>query len=62
MRVRQGRKESFGTAIALRGTDKGRRALHAQEGKLPLEHIGHILPAMIVADGKTTGADLGKGT
>jgi hypothetical protein len=39
----------------IRGTHQGRRALHAQEAELPLEHIGHILTAMIVADSKATG-------
>jgi hypothetical protein len=51
----------FGTAVALWGTDKGRRALHAQEGKLSLEHIGHGLAAMVMPDGKATGNVPGKG-
>ena len=58
----EGPDETLGAAITLRGTDKGRRALEAEEGKLPLEHVGHILAAMIVADGKATSNALGEDT
>ena len=48
--------------LPLRGTHEGRRALHAQEGKLLLEHVGHGLAAMIMPDGKATGDAPGKST
>ena len=48
--------------LPLRGTDKGRRALETEKAELPLEHIGHILAAMIVTDGKATSDAPGEGT
>ena len=60
--IKRSKNASFGAVITLRGTDKGRRALEAEEGKLPLEHVGHILPAMVMPDGKATSDALGKGT
>src|SRR3954471_10406049 len=53
----QGPDEALGAAIPLGGPHEGRRACDAQEGKLLLEGVGHVLTPMIVPDGPT-GRDL----
>src|SRR4051812_42041696 len=45
----QGPDEALGTAIALGSPHEGGRTLDAEEGKLLLEGIGHVLRSMIVA-------------
>ena len=58
----EGPDETLGTAVALWSTHKGRRALEAEKTKLSLEHVGHVLAAMIMPDGKATGDALGEYT
>src|SRR3954469_23358729 len=45
--------EALGAAIALGSPHKGGRTLDAQEGKLLLESVGHVLAPVIVPHGKT---------
>src|SRR3954466_14996332 len=49
----QGPDEALGAAIPLRGPHEGGRTLDAQEGKLLLEGVGHVLAPVIVPDGET---------
>src|SRR3954447_16204051 len=46
----QGPDEALGTAIPLGSPHEGRRTLDAQEGKLLLEGVGHVLAPVIVPD------------
>src|SRR4029453_16262623 len=52
--------EALGTAIPLGGSHEGRRACDAQEGKLPLEGVGHVLAPVIVPHGQTARDLLGE--
>ena len=52
--------EPLGAAVALGRADEGRRALGAEEGDLLLEGVGHVLAAVVVADGETAGGVLGE--
>src|SRR3954465_14518976 len=45
--------EALGAAISLRRPHEGGRACDAQEGKLLLEGVGHVLRPVIVAHGET---------
>src|SRR4030095_12960715 len=45
----QGSDEALGAAVPLGSPHEGRRTLDAEEGKLLLEGIGHVLRSMIVA-------------
>src|SRR5215203_2893644 len=45
--------EALGAAISLGGSHEGGRTLDAQEGKLSLEGVGHVLAPMIVPDRET---------
>src|SRR3954467_4803 len=45
--------EALGAAIPLGGPHEGRRACDAQEGKLLLEGVGHVLAPVIVPHGET---------
>ena len=45
--------EALGAAIPLGGPHEGGRTLDAQEGKLLLEGVGHVLAPVIVPDGET---------
>src|SRR3954468_12391369 len=56
----QGPDEALGAAVALGSPHKGRRALDAQEGKLPLEGVGHVLRSVIVPHGETAPDPLSK--
>lgn len=53
--------EAFGTAVALRGAHEGRRALDAEEGDLGLEVVGHVLAAVVMAQGEPRGDTGGEG-
>src|SRR3954453_4673637 len=50
--------EALGAAIAFRGADKSRRAVDAKKGQFLLEVIGHVLAAVVVADGQAAGGIL----
>src|SRR5215212_84836 len=52
--------EALGTAIPLGGPHEGGRTLDAQDGKLLLEGVGHVLAPVIVPHGKTARALLGE--
>src|SRR5215210_4159550 len=54
--------EALRTAIPLRGPHKGGRTRDAQEGKLLLEGVGHVLAPVIVPDGQTACDLFGKST
>src|SRR5918993_229665 len=54
----QGADEAFGAAIPLRRPDEGRRAVDAEEAQLLLEGVGHVLPAVVVAEGEAAGDPL----
>src|SRR5215203_404611 len=45
--------EALRTAVPLGGPHEGRRTLDAQEGKLLLEGVGHVLAPVIVPDAQT---------
>src|SRR3982750_5007040 len=45
--------EALGAAVPLGGPHEGRRTRDAQEGKLLLEGVGHVLASVIVPDGQT---------
>src|SRR6476620_9421235 len=47
--------EALGDAVALGLADEGGRALDAEEGDLVLEVAGHVVRAMVVAEGETFG-------
>src|SRR4051794_20607626 len=49
----QGPDEALRTAVPLRRPHEGRRACDAQEGKLLLEGVGHVLAPVIVPHGET---------
>src|SRR3954470_13985109 len=49
----QGADEALGAAVALGGSHEGGRTLDAQEGKLLLEGVGHVLRSVIVPHGET---------
>src|SRR3954447_19561189 len=48
----QGPDEALGAAIAFGGSHEGRRTRDAQEGKLLLEGVRHVLAPVIVPHGK----------
>src|SRR3954454_18368204 len=52
--------EALGAAIAFGGPHEGGRALDAQEGKLLLEGVGHVLAPVIVPNGETAPDPLSK--
>src|SRR3954453_16967039 len=52
--------EALGAAVALGSPHEGRRALDAQEGKLLLEGVGHVLAPVIVPHGETAPDPLSK--
>src|SRR4051812_23874053 len=56
----QGPDEALGAAVPLGSPHEGRRALDAQEGKLLLEGVGHVLAPVIVPDRETAPDPLGK--
>src|SRR5215217_1220499 len=45
--------EALGAAVPLRGSHESGRTLDAQEGKLSLESVGHVLAPMIVPNRET---------
>src|SRR3954452_16024690 len=45
--------EALGATVPLGSPHKGGRALDAQEGKLLLEGVGHVLAPVIVPNGET---------
>src|SRR4051794_40661382 len=49
-----------GTSVTLRRADEGGRALDAEEGQLLLEVVGHVLRAVVVADGEAGGDGAGE--
>src|SRR3954471_22978571 len=49
----EGADEALGAAVPLGGSHEGRRTLDAQEGKLLLEGVGHVLAPVIVPHGET---------
>src|SRR6476659_4622382 len=49
----QGPDEALGAAVPLGSPHKGGRALDAEEGKLLLEGVGHVLAPVIVPNGET---------
>src|SRR4051794_33903679 len=51
----QGANEALGDAVALGLADEGGRALDAEEGDLVLEVAGHVVRAVVVAEGETLG-------
>src|SRR3954451_5541034 len=51
----QGADEPLGAAIALRGADKGRRTLDAEEGQFSLKVTRQVLRAVIVAHRQAAG-------
>src|SRR3954470_3862965 len=56
----QGPDEALGAAVPLRRPHEGRRTLDAEEGKLLLEGVGHVLAPMIVPHGETAPDPLSK--
>src|SRR4029434_4126154 len=56
----QGADEALGAAVPLGGSHEGRRTRDAQEGKLLLEGVGHVLAPVIVPDGQTARDPLSK--
>jgi hypothetical protein len=46
---------ALGAAVALGGSDESRRRRGAEPGDLALEVAGHVLAAMVMADGKAAG-------
>src|SRR3954466_254474 len=54
----QGADEAFGDAVALGLADEGGRALDAKKGDLVLEVAGHVVRAVVVAEGETLGRAL----
>src|SRR3954453_10422516 len=52
--------EALGTAIPLGSPHEGRRTLDAQEGKLLLEGVGHVLAPVIVPDREPSRDPRGK--
>src|SRR3954467_8432846 len=56
----QGPDEALRTAISLGGSHEGRRALDAEEGKLLLEGVEHVLAPVIVPHGETAPDPLSK--
>src|SRR4051794_12189477 len=52
--------EALGAAISLRRPHEGGRTLDAQEGKLLLEGVGHVLAPVIVPHGQTAPDPLSK--
>src|SRR4051812_39039136 len=56
----QGPDEALGAAVPLGSPHKGGRALDAQEGKLLLEGVGHVLAPVIVPHGETAPDPLSK--
>src|SRR3954466_1961854 len=54
----QGADEAFGDAVALGLADEGGRALDAKKGDLVLEVAGHVVRAVVVAEGETLGGVL----
>jgi hypothetical protein len=50
--------EAFGASLSLRGSDEGGRAVDAEKAHLGLEGIGHVLRAVVVADGQAGGNTL----
>src|SRR5215218_5170408 len=51
----QSADEALGAAIALRRPHEGGRTLDAEEGEFLLEVIRHVLAAVVVANGQTSG-------
>src|SRR3954452_7392059 len=58
----QGPDEALGAAIPLGSPHEGGRACDAQEGKLLLESVGHVLRSMIVVHREPTPDPLGEAT
>src|SRR4029453_14829854 len=56
----QGADEALGAAVPLGSPHKGGRALDAEEGKLLLEGVGHVLAPVIVPHGETAPDPLSK--
>src|SRR5919112_2751616 len=56
----QGPDEALSAAIPLGGSHEGGRACDAQEGKLLLESLRHVLAPVIVPDRETAPDPLGK--
>src|SRR3954467_330341 len=56
----QGPDEALGAAVPLRRPHEGRRTLDAEEGKLLLEGVGHVLAPVIVPHGETAPDPLSK--
>src|SRR3954454_15537891 len=54
----QGANEALGDAVALGLADEGGRALDAEEADLVLEVAGHVVRAVVVAEGETLGGVL----
>ncbi len=52
--------EALGATVALWRTDKGGRALNAEERDLLLEVVRHVLRAVVVTHGEATGDILGE--
>src|SRR3954449_9403841 len=52
--------EALGAAVALGSPHEGRRTLDAEEGKLLLEGVGHVLRSVIVPHGETAPALFGE--
>src|SRR3954464_13219608 len=56
----QGPDEALGAAVPLRRPHEGGRTLDAEEGKLLLEGVGHVLGPVIVPHGETAPALFGE--
>src|SRR4051812_18578505 len=56
----QGPDEALGAAVPLGSPHEGRRTRDAQEGKLLLEGVGHVLAPMSVPHGETAPDPLSK--
>src|SRR3954453_8029683 len=56
----QGPDEALGAAVPLRRPHEGRQTLDAEEDKLLLEGIGHVLAPVIVPHGETAPDPLSK--
>jgi hypothetical protein len=48
---RQCADEAFGAPVSLRGSDEGGRALDAEKAHLGLEGVGHVMRAVVEAEG-----------
>src|SRR5918912_89047 len=56
----EGADEALGAAVPLRRADEGGRALDPEEAQLALEMAGHVLRAVVVADGEACSDALGE--